>query len=140
MITYILIRRAIKSFVPLKVSINFELHWEFPRMLSPIDILSSYIYISLQAEILQPAIEGTLNVLRSCKKNPALRRVVLTSSSCTLVVRDEFDPKVPLDESTWSSLDRCEKLGERFQVLLLYHSFFFFSFAAIEVRCCLFTL
>ncbi|XP_018718171.1 tetraketide alpha-pyrone reductase 1 [Eucalyptus grandis] len=63
-----------------------------------------------KAEILEPAIEGTLNVLRSCKKNPNLRRVVLTSSSSTVRARDDIDPNVPLDESTWSSIELCERL------------------------------
>ncbi|KAJ1394650.1 hypothetical protein SESBI_34026 [Sesbania bispinosa] len=61
-------------------------------------------------EILEPAVQGTLNVLRSCRKNPALVRVVLTSSSSTVRVRDDFDPNIPLDESSWSSLELCEKL------------------------------
>ncbi|KAA8535917.1 hypothetical protein F0562_028395 [Nyssa sinensis] len=63
-----------------------------------------------KAEILKPAIEGTLNVLSSCKKNPSLKRVVLTSSSSTVRVRDDFDTSVPLDESSWSSLQLCESL------------------------------
>ncbi|GFQ01844.1 tetraketide alpha-pyrone reductase 1 [Phtheirospermum japonicum] len=63
-----------------------------------------------KAEILQPAIDGTLNVLRSCKKNPSLRRVVLTSSSSTVRARDDFDPAVPLDESSWSSEELCQRL------------------------------
>ncbi|XP_075473822.1 tetraketide alpha-pyrone reductase 1-like [Primulina tabacum] len=62
-----------------------------------------------EAEILKPAIDGTLNVLRSCKRNPALRRVVLTSSSSTVRAREDFDPDVPLDESSWSSVELCEK-------------------------------
>ncbi|KAL2332343.1 hypothetical protein Fmac_019924 [Flemingia macrophylla] len=63
-----------------------------------------------KSEILEPAVKGTLNVLRSCRKNPALSRVVLTSSSSTLRIRDDFDPKIPLDESSWSSLECCQKL------------------------------
>ncbi|XP_030485843.2 tetraketide alpha-pyrone reductase 1 [Cannabis sativa] len=63
-----------------------------------------------KAEILQPAIDGTLNVLRSCKKNPSMRRVVLTSSSSTMRARDDFDPNIPLDELSWSSIELCEKL------------------------------
>ncbi|KAG4384885.1 hypothetical protein GLYMA_13G355600v4 [Glycine max] len=63
-----------------------------------------------KSEILEPAVKGTLNVLRSCGKNPALCRVVLTSSSSTLRLRDDFDPNTPLDESSWSSLEICEKL------------------------------
>ncbi|XP_021811269.1 tetraketide alpha-pyrone reductase 1-like [Prunus avium] len=39
-----------------------------------------------KTEILEPAVEGTLNVLCSCKKNPSLRRVVLTSSSSAVRV------------------------------------------------------
>ncbi|KAK4772129.1 hypothetical protein SAY86_013904 [Trapa natans] len=63
-----------------------------------------------KAEIIKPAVDGTLNVLRSCKKNPNLRRVVLTSSSSTTRIRDDIDPKVPVDESFWSSIELCEKL------------------------------
>ncbi|XP_077210532.1 dihydroflavonol 4-reductase-like1 [Tasmannia lanceolata] len=63
-----------------------------------------------KAEILDPAINGTLNVLRSCKKNPSLRRVVLTSSSAAVRARDDFDPKIPLDESSWSSIELCTRL------------------------------
>ncbi|KAK2984450.1 LOW QUALITY PROTEIN: hypothetical protein RJ640_026937 [Escallonia rubra] len=64
----------------------------------------------LQAEILKPAIDGTLNVLRSCRKNPSLKRVVLTSSTSTVRARDDFDPNVPLDESSWSSVELCDRL------------------------------
>ncbi|KAK4401307.1 Tetraketide alpha-pyrone reductase 1 [Sesamum angolense] len=64
-----------------------------------------------KAEILQPAIDGTLNVLRSCKKNPSLRRVVLTSSSSTVRVRDDFDTALPLNESSWSSEELCHRLN-----------------------------
>ncbi|KAL3843311.1 hypothetical protein ACJIZ3_000714 [Penstemon smallii] len=63
-----------------------------------------------KAEILQPAIDGTLNVLRSCKKTPSLRRVVFTSSSSTVRAREGLVPSVPLDESSWSSTELCEKL------------------------------
>ncbi|KAJ4966150.1 hypothetical protein NE237_017999 [Protea cynaroides] len=62
------------------------------------------------SEILDPAIKGTLNVLSSCKKSSSLKRVVLTSSSAAVRARDDFDPNIPLDESSWSSVELCEKL------------------------------
>lgn len=63
-------------------------------------------------EMLDSAINGTMNVLRSCKKNPSLKRVVLTSSSSTVRIKDEADlpPNVLLDESSWSSIEFCESL------------------------------
>uniref|UniRef100_A0A0E0IEJ3 NAD-dependent epimerase/dehydratase domain-containing protein n=1 Tax=Oryza nivara TaxID=4536 RepID=A0A0E0IEJ3_ORYNI len=62
--------------------------------------------------VLDSAIKGTLNVLRSCKKNPSLKRVVLTSSSSTVRLKDEADlpPNVLLDETSWSSMEFCESL------------------------------
>ncbi|XP_031098120.1 tetraketide alpha-pyrone reductase 1 [Ipomoea triloba] len=60
--------------------------------------------------MLKAAVEGSLNVLRSCKKNPCLRRVVLTSSSSAVRARNDFDPKIPLDESSWSSVQLCQNL------------------------------
>ncbi|XP_068649148.1 tetraketide alpha-pyrone reductase 1 [Aristolochia californica] len=62
-----------------------------------------------KVEILDPAIKGTLNVLTSCKKNPSLKRVVLTSSSAAVRVKEDIDPSIPLDESSWSSVDLCQK-------------------------------
>ncbi|ONK81405.1 uncharacterized protein A4U43_C01F28740 [Asparagus officinalis] len=64
-----------------------------------------------EAEIVYPAVNGTLNVLRSCEKNPALRRVVLTPSSCAIRTRDDIDPIVPFDESSCASVEICERLG-----------------------------
>ncbi|CAN1760824.1 Tetraketide alpha-pyrone reductase 1 [Linum perenne] len=63
-----------------------------------------------KVEILGPAIQGTLNVLRSCKKNPVLKRVVLTSSSSTVRVRESFGANQCADESHWSSEELCERL------------------------------
>ncbi|KAL6858980.1 hypothetical protein ACP4OV_017982 [Aristida adscensionis] len=63
-------------------------------------------------EMLNAAINGTLNVLRSCKKNPLLKRVVLTSSSSTVRIKGEAElpPNVSLDETSWSSIPFCESL------------------------------
>ncbi|TQE13828.1 hypothetical protein C1H46_000459 [Malus baccata] len=65
-----------------------------------------------KAQILEPTVEGTLNVLRSCKENPSLRRVVLTSSSAAVRVRPDgdFASNVPLDKSSWSSVELWETL------------------------------
>lgn len=68
------------------------------------------VHSCMQEGMLKAAVEGTLNVLRSCKKNPWLRRVVLTSSSSAVRARDDFDPKIPLDESSWSSVQLCNNL------------------------------
>lgn len=63
-----------------------------------------------KTEILDPAVNGTLNVLRSCKKNPHLKRVILTSSSSAVRVKLDIDSSVPLDETSWSSEELCETL------------------------------
>ncbi|KAJ8643681.1 hypothetical protein MRB53_005429 [Persea americana] len=59
-----------------------------------------------KGKVLDPAINGTLNVLRSCKKNPSLKRVVITSSSAAVRNRrDGIEPNIPLDESSWCNVD-----------------------------------
>ncbi|CAL4892634.1 unnamed protein product [Urochloa decumbens] len=60
-------------------------------------------------DMVVPAVNGTLNVLRSCKKNPFLKRVVLTSSSSAVRIRDDVEPNISLDETSWSSVPLCEK-------------------------------
>ncbi|MBA0742980.1 hypothetical protein Gogos_005705, partial [Gossypium gossypioides] len=61
-------------------------------------------------EIVEPAVKGTVNVLGSCKKNPSLRRVVLTSSSSAVRVKHDIHSNTPLDDSSWSSLQLCRSL------------------------------
>ena len=75
--------------------------------------------------MLNSAINGTLNVLRSCKKNPSLKRVVLTSSSSTVRIKDEavLPPNVLLDETSWSSIEYCESLQVSVQRRIIHSNF-----------------
>ncbi|KAG5253858.1 cinnamyl-alcohol dehydrogenase family protein [Salix suchowensis] len=54
-----------------------------------------------QAELLDPAVKGTLNVLGSCAKHPSIKRVVLTSSMAAVAYNGKpRTPDVVVDE-TW---------------------------------------
>ncbi|XP_056165590.1 phenylacetaldehyde reductase-like, partial [Syzygium oleosum] len=63
-----------------------------------------------QAELLDPAVKGTLNVLKSCSKTPSVQRVVLTSSMAA-VEHDgtPLTPNVEVDEDWFSDPDLCRK-------------------------------
>jgi len=63
-----------------------------------------------KAEIIDPAVKGTLNVLQSCKKNSKLKKVVLTSSVAAVSRPAVFPEAAVLDETSWSSTEVCEKL------------------------------
>ncbi|KAK4278705.1 hypothetical protein QN277_016514 [Acacia crassicarpa] len=61
-----------------------------------------------QAELLDPAVKGTLNVLKSCAKFPSVKRVVLTSSMAAVSYnRKPKTPEVVVDESWFSDPDFC---------------------------------
>ncbi|GKE27433.1 tetraketide alpha-pyrone reductase 1-like protein [Tanacetum coccineum] len=64
-----------------------------------------------QAQLIDPAVKGTLNVLKSTSKVPSLKRVILTSSMATV----SYGAKVPVFgdvvDETWSSdLIVCQKI------------------------------
>ncbi|XP_058764875.1 cinnamoyl-CoA reductase CAD2-like [Vicia villosa] len=63
-----------------------------------------------QAELIDPAVKGTLNVLKSCAKSPSVKRVVFTSSFAT-VVHDPRPktPEVVIDETWFSNPDFCRE-------------------------------
>lgn len=63
-----------------------------------------------QAELLDPAVKGTINVLKSCVKSPSLKRVVLTSSVAAVAYTGKpRTPEVVVDETWFSNPDFCRE-------------------------------
>ncbi|KAK4492374.1 hypothetical protein RD792_003179 [Penstemon davidsonii] len=63
-----------------------------------------------QADLLDPALKGTLNVLGSVAKTPSVKRVVLTSSEAAVSFNGTpLKEDVVVDESWWSDPDYCRK-------------------------------
>lgn len=54
-----------------------------------------------QKDLVEPAVEGTLNVMRAAKKAKSVKRVVLTSSMAAIT--DEPDRKTKLTEEHWNT-------------------------------------
>ncbi|XP_038980596.1 phenylacetaldehyde reductase-like isoform X2 [Phoenix dactylifera] len=63
-----------------------------------------------QAEFIDPAVKGTLNVFGSCIKTPSVKRVVVTSSMATVVCNGRPQtPDVVVDATWFSSAEFCEQ-------------------------------
>ncbi|KAL3537489.1 hypothetical protein ACH5RR_000855 [Cinchona calisaya] len=65
--------------------------------------------INPEAELLDPAIKGTLNVLRACARSSSIKRVVLTSSVAAVALNRELKDGVVIDESWYSDPSYCEE-------------------------------
>ncbi|WRX35123.1 NAD-dependent epimerase/dehydratase - like 10 [Theobroma cacao] len=64
-----------------------------------------------QAELLDPAVKGTLNVLNSCAKTSSVKRVVLTSSMAAVAYNGKpRTPDVVVDETWFTDPDYCKGL------------------------------
>lgn len=63
--------------------------------------------IDPQRELVEPAVQGTINVLDAAKKF-GVRRVVLTSSISALVPNPGWPADKPFDESSWTDLEYCK--------------------------------
>ncbi|MBA0774328.1 hypothetical protein Gotri_009545 [Gossypium trilobum] len=63
------------------------------------------------AELLDPAVKGTLNVLNSCANTPSVKRVVLTSSIAAVTYNGKLrTPDVVVDESWFTDPEYCKNL------------------------------
>ncbi|CAN0917306.1 Phenylacetaldehyde reductase [Linum grandiflorum] len=63
-----------------------------------------------QVELVDPAVKGTLNVLRSCAKVPSIKRVVITSSMAAVAFNGRaLAPDVVVDETWFSDAEFCRK-------------------------------
>ncbi|XP_073129205.1 phenylacetaldehyde reductase-like [Henckelia pumila] len=64
-----------------------------------------------QVELIEPAVKGTLNVLKSCSKEPSVRRVVVTSSIVAVMFnRRPQGPDARVDETWFSDPVFCEEI------------------------------
>ncbi|XP_071933617.1 phenylacetaldehyde reductase-like [Coffea arabica] len=61
------------------------------------------------AELLEPAVRGTVNVLRSCAKVSSIKKVVITSSVAAVSNNRELKEDVVIDESWFSDPSYCEE-------------------------------
>ena len=60
----------------------------------------------VQSNIIDPAIKGTLNLLKACLKSKTVKRVVFTSSISTITAKDGLGRWRPVvDESCQTAID-----------------------------------
>ncbi|XP_050142113.1 phenylacetaldehyde reductase-like isoform X2 [Malus sylvestris] len=70
-----------------------------------------------QAELVEPAVKGTLNVLQSCVKFPAVKRVVMTSSMAAVMSTGKpLTSDVVVDETYYSDPLFCEKIKQWYRL------------------------
>lgn len=62
-----------------------------------------------QKDMLDPAVKGTLNVLKAASKARSVKRVVLTSSTASVAYRSDIATKEVVDETCWSDPEFCKK-------------------------------
>ena len=92
-------------------------------------ILNDILYNSFQAELIDPALKGTLNVLRSCAKVPSIKRVVITSSMAAVAFNGKLlAPDVIIDETWFSDAAFCEKSKVHICANFLLHALSFPSY------------
>eukprot|EP00253_Pinus_taeda_P024957 PITA_24957 len=68
---------------------------------SPVDIAPK----DPENDMIKPAVEGTLNVLRSCTKAKIVKRVVVTSSIATACINVSEEQNQYIDENSWTDVD-----------------------------------
>ncbi|CAH8363821.1 unnamed protein product [Eruca vesicaria subsp. sativa] len=63
-----------------------------------------------QAELIDPAVKGTLNVLKTCTKMSSVKRVIVTSSIAAVVAHvSVIGPNSLVDETMFSNPNFCEE-------------------------------
>ncbi|KAJ0983877.1 hypothetical protein J5N97_002233 [Dioscorea zingiberensis] len=63
-----------------------------------------------ERQLIEPAVKGTLNVLRAAKEN-GVNRVVVTSSISAIIPSPKWPADVVKDESCWADLEYCKENG-----------------------------
>nr|AHW45706.1 mutant dihydroflavonol 4-reductase [Allium cepa] len=64
--------------------------------------------IDPENEVIKPAVNGMLSIMKSCKKAGTVKRVIFTSSAGTVNVEEHQKPEY--DENSWSDIDFCRRV------------------------------
>jgi hypothetical protein len=74
----------------------------------------------LQAELLAPAVAGTVNVLKACSE-ANVKRVVVVSSLSAVLVNPSWPEGKAMDEGCWSDIEVCRntEVTKNFQTLFI---------------------
>ena len=59
----------------------------------------------MQNDMIKPAIQGVLNVLKACAKAKSVKRVILTSSAAAVSINTLDGTGLVMDESNWTDVD-----------------------------------
>uniref|UniRef100_A0ACD5UGZ1 Uncharacterized protein n=1 Tax=Avena sativa TaxID=4498 RepID=A0ACD5UGZ1_AVESA len=62
--------------------------------------------VVFHADLLAPAVNGTMNVLKACSE-ANVKRVVMVSSVAAVMVNPNWPQGKPMDEDCWSDVDYC---------------------------------
>lgn len=70
----------------------------------------NFVTIRFQKELIDPALNGTMNVLNSCIKVSTIKRIVITSSMASVMYNyDSLKPDILVDETWFSDPIFCEE-------------------------------
>ncbi|KAK1362202.1 Cinnamoyl-CoA reductase 2 [Heracleum sosnowskyi] len=64
-----------------------------------------------EVELIEPAVKGTLNVLKACSE-VKVKRVVLVSSAAALAMNPSWPKDKLMNESSWSDKEFCKKIKD----------------------------
>ncbi|KAL1188321.1 Anthocyanidin reductase [Cardamine amara subsp. amara] len=62
-----------------------------------------------EKDMIKPAIQGVINVLKSCLKSKSIKRVIYTSSAAAVSINNLSGPGLVLNEENWSDIEFLTK-------------------------------
>ncbi|KAF2602460.1 hypothetical protein F2Q70_00026107 [Brassica cretica] len=62
-----------------------------------------------EKDMIKPAVQGVINVLKSCLKSNSIKRVIYTSSAAAVSINSISEPGLVMTEENWSDVDFLTK-------------------------------
>ncbi|KAJ4902018.1 Anthocyanidin reductase [Raphanus sativus] len=69
----------------------------------------SFTYQDPKKDMINPAVQGVINVLRSCLKSNSIKCVIYTSSAAAVSINNLSEPGLVMTEENWSDVDFLTK-------------------------------